>query len=138
MKRFLVLCLAVMMTLSTIPAHAATKSFTATGEHYSNGVNTASKCAKSMDGDKYFYVTIDAVWAMDEEDRVYFGPRRAYDDGSHSGSLSDGLGYYLAKNPRQTAKYTKDAPGGVNYVLNVKQTTAGPGNFFLLDVTWTP
>ena len=138
MRKLISLCLAILMTISVIPAQAATKSFTARGEQYTNSVEPDSKCAKSTDGDTYFYVTIKEVWSLHEDDRIYFGPRRAYDNGTYSGSLSSCLGYYLAKNPRQKAKYTKSAPGGVNYALNVKQTTAGPGNFFLLDVTWTP
>lgn len=138
MKRFLILCLAVMMTLPTIPAYAATTSFTAVGEQYSNGVVGSSKCLKSTDGDTYFYVTIKGVLAMNADDRVYFGPRRVFEDNTYSGSLSNGLGYYLAKDPRQKAQYTKTAPGGVYYALNVKQSTNGPGNLFILDVTWTP
>ena len=137
MKRvFLVLLCAIFFCINTY-AIADTTTFTASGEFYSNEVDPSSRCKKSTDGDKYFYVTVKDVWAYNSNDKIYFGPRRDLGN-SYSGSLSNGLGWYSGQNNRQKRKYTKDAPGNEYYALNVKEHTSGPGALFILDVAWTP
>lgn len=142
MKKVLraVLCATLILTVVVTPmlAMAATTSFRASGEHFSNAINKDSRAVKSGDGDRSFYVTITQVYVMDAHDKVYFGPRQEISTNVYSGSLSNGLGYDLSKNPRQKARYTKFAEGRKPYVLNVKQSTNGPGNLFVLDVMWTP
>ena len=142
MKKVLraILCATLILTVVVTPvlgALAGSANFRTSGEHFSNGIEQRSLATKSNDGDKSFYVTIEGVWVLDAADKIYFGPRMKTKDG-YSGALNNGLGYSLSKNPRQKARYTKNAPGGFQYALNVKQSTDGPGNHFLLDVKWTP
>ena len=106
MKRVFAFILLIMLVVINSVACAQTKSFYATGERHSNGVNSSSAAKKSNDGDKYFYVTIDRVWGLNDADKIYFGPRRKTSSG-YSGALSDGLGYWLGRNTRQKRKYTK-------------------------------
>lgn len=138
MKRLLILCLAILIALPVIPASAATVEFFASGEFYSNSTSAASKCLKSTDGEQRFYVTVQEIWSMNDDDKVYFGSRRAYDNGTYSGSMSSGVSYYLAKDPRQRCSYSTYAPGGVKYALNIKQDPNGPGTLFMLDLAFTP
>lgn len=138
MKKLLILCLVILMTLPVIPAYAATVYFTASGERYHNGVNTASRCLKSTDGEQRFYVTVDDIWSLSDDDKIYFGSRRVNDDGSTSNSMSNGVSFYWGKDIRQVCRYTTYAPGGVKYALNIKQDPDGPGTFFLLDLIFTP
>ncbi len=138
MKRIILVLLCVVLVAADICALAETAHFTATGECHSNEVNYDSVCVKSTDGDKHFYVTIEGAWAYNSADKYYFGPRRYYGGGSYSGALSDGLGWWAGRNTRQKRKYTKNAPGDKEYILNVKESPKGPGSFFNLDVAWTP
>ena len=138
MKRILLVLLCVVLLAVDTCASAATVRFWTEGEYHSNGIDFESRCKKSTDGDKHFYVTIEKAWAYNSADKYYFGPRRDYGNGSYSGALSDGLGWWAGRDTRQKRKYTKSAPGDKWYVLNVKEHTSGPGAFFSLYVAWTP
>lgn len=141
MRKFVVVfvCLLLVVLLPTT-LMADTKPFSFSRERHDNDIEWSTECKKSYDGERRFYVTITAVDALNPADTIYFGSRRVTGKNQASGALSNGLAYTTARDPRQSLSYFSDAyiPGGSNYVLNIKQSTDGPGALAMMDARWTP
>ena len=145
-KLMCLLLTVIMISLFGSSALAATATFDVNGEHYSNEWWGSTKCYKSTDGDRKYYVTITSEMWGSTDDTVYFGPRKVLtrnasgDPLTVSGALSDGLGYTYGRKKAQSAYYFSSATGlsGQQFVLNIKQATAGSGSYFSLAGRWTP
>ena len=138
----ILLCIGLVMVLP-INSMAATQPFSFSREKHENYIEWSTKCTKSTDGERKFYVTITELFALNPNDTIYFGSRRVIQQGNSeitSGALSNGLPYTTSRDPRQSLSYFSDAyvPGGQSYVLNIKQSPNGPGAYALMDARWTP